>query len=258
MGNENSVAVLAKSSENETSAANPGTTAIKPTKPKTRAKKVSRALLLGGVSLLALLSVARFIWVASGSNQWEFFGEKNGIKVYTLKAPGVDLIQAKGVFRVHSSLAGVIKLLRDPNTCKDLGCVESYDIERVDDQLEYSHFRINLPPPFRPRDFVIRSQVYQSPNTGEVIVEIAAAPGKAPLNNCCVRVNTMNNTWRLTPLENGQVEIEYVLNMNEGGFIPDILLNTSHPKTLFNLGIVETLLNKEKLQTAKLDFIKER
>ena len=258
MGNKDSVAVLAKSSENETLVAGSRITEINPAKPKTRAKKLLKALLLGGMSLLALLFVARFIWVISGSNQWEFFGEKNGIKVYTLKAPGVDLLQAKGIFRVHSSLAGVVKLLRDPDTCKDLGCFESYDIERVDDQLEYSHFRINLPPPFRPRDFVIRSQVYQSPNTGEVMVEIAAAPGKAPLNNCCVRVNTMNNTWRLTPLKNGEVEIEYILNMNEGGFLPDILLNTTHPKTLFNLGIVETLLNKEKLQTAKLDFIKEK
>lgn len=253
MGNENSATMMAENAGNESLGAG-----LQAAKPKSRTRKLMKFLVLGSVSLLALLFVARFIWVVSGSNQWEFFGEKNGVKVYTLKSPGSDLIQAKGIFRVHATLASVVKLLREPDTCKDIGCVESYVIERVDEQLEYSHFRVNFRPPFRPRDFVVRSQVYQSPHTGEVLVEFVAAPGKAPLNDCCLRVNVMNNTWRLTPVENGQVEIEYVLNMNEGGFIPDILLNMTHPKMLFNLRGLQALLNKDKLQTAKLDFIKER
>jgi len=227
-------------------------------KPKTSVKKLLTIGLFAGISVLALLFVARVIWKNSGSNQWELIGEKNGAKVYSLKEPGADLKQFKFVVRVHSSLSGVVKWLQDPDTCNDIGCYESKILERVDDQLQYVYFRFNLPRPFRVREYVLSVNVHQDPATGEVWVDFAAAPHKAPPNDCCFRVTHMNNTWKLTPLKNGEVEAEYVINVNEGGFIPDMLLNNGRPAYLFlQLAKLQGYLNREKYQTGKLDFIRE-
>lgn len=228
-------------------------------KPKAWVKRPVNVLLLVSVSLVTLFFVASLIWKFSGSNQWELFQEKNGVKVYSLKAPGLDVKQVKGVVRVHSTLAGIVKFMQDPDVCNDIGCYESKMIERVDDQLQYFSFQFHYPFPFRTREFVVRAQFYQNPHTKEVFLEYAAAPDKTPPNACCFRITDMNNTWRFTPLENGQVEIEYTVNMNDGGFVPDLLHNMKRPRVMFALlPRLQGLLNKEKYQSAKFDFIKEK
>lgn len=228
-------------------------------KPKTLQRKFLRLVAIAGVSVVVIVLLVGGIWRFSGSNQWELVGEKKGVKIYSLKAPGSDSQKFKCVFRVHSTLAGLVRLMRDPDACDDMGCYESHIVDRIDDQLQYSTFRYKLPAPFLPREFVVRILVHQSPGTGEVLVNYGAALGKTPPNDCCVRVSDMNNTWRLTPLGNGEVDVEVIMDMNEGGFVPNLVLNAARPRALFKvLPNIQRILNKEKYQTAKLDFIKER
>ena|SRR5215813_9268886 len=228
-------------------------------KPKRWTNRILKILLVVSVSLVTLLFVAQLIWRFSGSNQWELVQEENGVKAYTLKAPGLDLEQVRGVVRVRSTLAGIVKFMQDPDVCHDVGCYESRLVERVDDQLNYYTFQYLYPFPFRTREFVIREQCYQNPHTKEVFVGVAAAPDKTPPNDCCFRVTDMNNFWRFTPLENGEVEIEYTVNMNDGGFMPALMSNMVRHKLMFKLlPRMQSLLNKEKYQGAKFDFIKEK
>ncbi|HEY8459993.1 MAG TPA: hypothetical protein VIM99_06405 [Blastocatellia bacterium] len=248
MNNGVSVAQLEQNAINESSIA----------KPKRRFKKLLKALLAAGVSLVALIFVARLIWRFSGSNQWEFVSERSGVKVYSLKAPGSDLTQVRGVLRVRSTLAGLVKFVLDPSVCPDFGC--SGHLIDGDDKLQYVHsyVRYDYPWPFLPRELVMKVQVYQHPLTKEVTVWVAAAPDKVPRDKCCVRVTQMNNTWRYTPLGNGEVEVEYTMNMSEGGFMPDLLLNTWRPEAIFYaLPKLQEVLNREKYQNAKFDYIKE-
>jgi hypothetical protein len=228
------------------------------TKPRNWITRLTKVLLLASVSVVVFLLVAQTIWVFSGSNQWRLVGEQKGVKVYTLKSPGSDLEQAKGVFRVRASLAGIVKFMQAPDTCSDVGCYGEHIVDQEDDQLRYDYFRMNLPSPFHPRDFVVRQQVYQSPRTKEVVIEYSAVPGKVPLDDCCVRVTSMNNTWRLTPLDNGEVEIELIMNINEGGFIPHLLLNLSRPTIMYGLPGLQRFFSEPRYQNAKLDFIQEK
>jgi hypothetical protein len=159
---------------------------------------------------------------------------------------------------VRSTLAGLVKFVLDPTVCPEFGCTGS--LIEGDDQVQYVHsyVRYNFPSPFRPRELVMRVMVYQNPHTKEVTAWAAAAPDKVPRNECCVRVTQMNNTWRYTPLGNGEVEVEYILNMDEGGFMPDLLLNTFRAKAMFSVfPKLQKVLNREKYQNAKFDYIKE-
>jgi START domain len=228
-------------------------------KPKTWARRFVKAVAFVSVSLVTLLFVARMAWRVSGSNEWELVRDENGVKIYSLKAPGSDLIQVKGVVRVRSTLAGILTFMIDPATCEDYGCYDSYIIERVDDHLLYSFCRVPLPSPFQPRELVIRSQIHQNAQTKEVMLVNTAAPDKVPLYDCCLRVTDMSNTLRFTPLGNGQVEFEYVMNMDEGGYLPALLLNRRRPERVYGvLHGLQKLLDREKFRNAKLDFIQEK
>jgi hypothetical protein len=228
-------------------------------KPGTWVRRLVKVVSRVSLALVAIYIVASAAWRSSGSNKWEFVREENGVKFYSLKAPGSDLIQVKGVVRVRSTLGGIIKLMIDPSTCDDYGCYDAYTIQRVDNFLDYGTFKIKLPFPLQTRQFVIRTQIHQDPSTKEILVVVAAAPEKAPPDDCCVRVTQMNNTWRLIPLENGQVEFEYIQNMDEGGFLPDLMLNLRRPKAVINiLSKMQGMLDRKNYQNARLDFIQER
>lgn len=221
-------------------------------------RKVSRIFfIIGGLIILALL-VASMVWRYSGSNKWEFLDEKNGVRVYTLKAPGSDIEQAKGVTQVSATLGSLVKFMQDPDVCDDVGCLASRMIERVDDQVQYYYFTYDLPLGFKTRDFMVKTQFYQDPRTRAVLVEFDAIPEKIPLEDCCFRVTEMNNSWKFTPIGNGRVEIEYIVNMNEGGFLPNLLINQEHRNLMFGvLPQLETWVNREKYKGAKYDFVKE-
>ena len=226
--------------------------------PKTRFRRLLRVLWLGTISLVVLCVGARLIWRFSGSNQWEFVGEKNGVKVYSLKQPGTDLLQVKGVFRIHASLGALVKMNQDPDLCNQMGCIDAHLLEREDDEVQYAYFRTDFPFPYRPREFVVRTQTFQNPQNKEVLMEVSAAPDKIPPDSCCFRVTEMNNTIRFTPVGNGEVDLEYVQHMNEGGFLPDLLLNTERADLMFDtLPELQHYVDQEKYQSAKLDFIKE-
>src|SRR6478672_6912009 len=79
-------------------------------KPRRWFRKSIKILGIAGISVFFLYSLAGLIWRFSGSNQWELAAEKNGAKVYTLKMPGSDMLQVKGVMRYRSTLAGMVKL----------------------------------------------------------------------------------------------------------------------------------------------------
>jgi hypothetical protein len=229
------------------------------TKARTWPKKVLKIIWIGCISLAALFFVVRLTWRFSGSNQWEFIGEQNGVKAYTLKEPGSDVKQVKGVMRLHSTMDQLVSLMQDPDICDDLGCTESRTLEWVDEQLQFDYFRLPLPFPLKTREFVVRTQYYRNPHNNEVILEVSAAPDKIPPNPCCFRVTEMNNTMRFTPLGNGEVEMEYIVKQNEGGFIPDLFVNLMRPNVMFYaMPRIREFVGRPKYQNAKFSFLAEK
>lgn len=228
---------------------------------RSRAAKFGRGVLYTIAVLFVLGFVAKTIWKYSGSNRWELVAEnkKKRVRVYVLKSPGTELEQTRAIAPMKSSLAGLVKFMQDPDVCNDVGCDHSRTIERVDDQLQYTTFRFPYPGPFRPRELITRAHFSQNPNTKEVLLEYAATPDLLPPDPCCYRVTRMNNTWRFRPIGNGEVEVEVLMNMDEGGFLPDVLSNLARRKVLLGaLPGIAKLVAKPKYQEAKFDFIKEQ
>ena len=161
--------------------------------------------------------------------------------------------------RYRSTLAAAVKLDTTNNTLFEVGATGIADLGG-DDQAKYSTFRFNMGRRFLPREYVTRTLIYQNPITKTILVQTWATPDKMPPNPCCFRVNELHNSQRITPLGNGEIEWEYVMNQDLGGFVPAFLQNYGRVKVMaFWMPLIQKWLLEPKFnyQAAKFSWIQE-
>jgi hypothetical protein len=231
-------------------------------------KKTLKLALLGAAGLIAVISIANLAWTMSGSSEWKLETDKDGVQVYSYKAPGSHLKMFKGVKRAQYSLSHIVAgiLLDNPSlqnckdwipTCKSLTVLEPYITAAQGDSVLWTLEL--LPPLFADREYALKSYVTQDKQTGVVAINMLAAANKVPLHDCCLRITHMHNRWEITPLGHGEVEIQLIQDHSVGGFFPDLLLNLAGADTTWKLfhDLLPVLLNKEKYRTAKFDYIED-
>jgi hypothetical protein len=219
------------------------------------ARKIMKygALALGIV--VAGVAIFQVIWKQSGSNQWELESQRDGITIYSMKSPGYAVKKFKTVFRIKGDLPAVVKMMEDPEVCDDIGCRDSKIVERVSPQVAYHSFVMDFPFPFQSREIVTKVSFSPVPQSKGLFIAFDAAPDKVPPSECCYRVKHMKNSWQFTPVDNGQLEVEYILDMDEG--VPSVLLNTMRPTFLRDVLVkFEGIINRPKYQNASYDFLK--
>jgi hypothetical protein len=231
-------------------------------RPKRILRAIGRVLGYTAAAVAVALIAWHYIYKYSGSGKWEFEFEKKGVKVYSLKVPGETLKQFKAVTRVKTSLnrAAAAMISTETEDCADWmpGCTSERAIQPFNARnLTYTHlYRLKYPSPFTTRDFIIHARVNQDPATKAVLVAFQAKPDAAPRNECCVRVERLNNTWRFTPLGNGEVEAEAIVNADQK--LPYFMVNKVAPASLYVMcRRLQKFLDKDKWQQAKLAHIVE-
>ena len=214
--------------------------------------KIVKLLSIGALFLIALSFLSHWVWKTSGSNTWELQIDKDGAKVYALKAPGSSLKQYKGVTRVKTTLDRAVAAMMDTSmqNARDWGisCVDEKPVESWNSKDKYYiHFYRTTPPlfPYSPREFLLKTQFSQDLQSKAVSVEYIAVPSMLPQNDCCFRVENMHNRWRFTPLENGEIEIEFVQDKPQELGVTYLLVNRRAPYAM----------NKEKYHQVDIDFI---
>lgn len=214
---------------------------------------------LGGFAV-ALLA-AHLIWKYSGSGQWQLEINRDGIQVYGLKAPGWTLKKYKGVRQLRTTLNRAVAgaLDSDLATCVDWigpGCVslKTIDAWNPSNQSVVYLTRVDLPSPFTPREFLLRTRVTQNPSNAAVLIEFIAVPDRLPLDPCCMRVKDVRNTWLYTPVGNGDLKVEYTEDSDYG--MPYVLYDIRHATDVYDmLTALPQLLNKDKYNSTRFDFI---
>ncbi|WP_024769842.1 SRPBCC family protein [Aquimarina macrocephali] len=216
--------------------------------------------------LTFIISSIHSLWKNSGSGEWKMKSDKKGMVVYTLKVPGETWLKIKIVGRLKAKLASILTLMRNPDAAKDVGMFDSYYINGSDPKLDgadpkqvYYTFKQKLFPPFKHREFVVKSEFSQDPVSKEMKFNFVAAPDKLPVNKRCHRVTKMHNRWRYTPLKNGEVEYEFVYDaVDPGGYFPYALANWLIPSMLpYAFAKMPKILDKEKYRNAKVDYVQE-
>ena len=235
-------------------------------KPATKSKKkIGRILLFGAASLIILITLVNVIWRSSGSNDWELKIDKNGTQVYTLKSPGNSMILVKGVTKWKYTLSQCVAPFFDESIQDDPGkwlpmCTE-YKILK---QQRFPRFHTNLqlykwdfPFPFSPREVLVQGQVSQNPETKEIVLENIAVQNAIPRNDGYVRTGHHHNIWHFTPQENGEVRVEFLMDMNFDGFFPDMITNISGASQVFKILSEDYPKLMANYQDTKFDFIEE-
>lgn len=226
-------------------------------------RRVFSALAIGWSIVLTIAVVAHFAWKYSGSNRWEPVIDKNGVKIYTLKAPGSVVKRFRGVTHVKTTMSAAVAIMMQTDTkdCSDWfsGCTSVQAVQPWNPQdLSYVHlFRLKAPPPFSARETLLKARASQDPQTKAVLIEFMAMPDDLPQNACCYRVSHMHNTWRYTPLDNGEVEVEVRMNVDLG--LPYVIFNRFIPSGLYRtLSRLPAFLEDDRWQHFRYDQIKEK
>lgn len=225
-----------------------------------RRRRWPKYLAIAAAVLAVGLLISHWMWVASGSNQWELAKDRDGIKVWTLKAPGTGLVKVKATTRLQSKLAGMVKLLEDLDSCSDASCYDGRVIEPLESApgryAAYVTFKFNMPG-LKPRQYVLLQRHQQDANTKELSVQLDAAPDKIAPDECCVRVSHLRNQWHIVPRDGNQLDVELIQDTDIGGL----------PYFVANVGLIEgtfaifhgmqDLMNQEKYRNARVDSVQE-
>jgi len=233
------------------------------TNPAPKASRKRRFLKYAAYGLLALvliLSISHLVWKASGSNDWELAIDKNGVKVWTQKTAGSELVKVKATTRVNSSLAGMVKLLEDLESCVDAMCYDAKVIQPIQTlpghYAAYIRFKFDIPG-MKTRDYVLFQEHYQDPDSKKLEINIIAAPNRIPRDECCVRVTHLHNNWKITPLPNQELDIEFTQDTDIGG-MPYLLANLALTQGTYEiLHGMQALMDMDKYRNAQVSYIQE-
>ena len=225
-----------------------------------RMRKILRFLKYAVLALAVILVIAHFVWVNSGSNQWELIEDREGVKVWTLKAPGEGLLRVRSSVIVKSKLAGMVKLLEDLDSCVDANCYDAKEITRIESvpgrSGTYVQFKFDIPG-LKIRQYVLFAEHYQDPVSKKLEINIIAAPNHIPRDPCCVRITHLHNTWKLTPYKNGELGVELTQDTDIGGW-PYFAANAALKFGMFKvMHDMQALMDKDRYKNAKVDYIQE-
>lgn len=195
---------------------------------------------------------------AQSNEGWIFKNEKDGVKVYYRKTS--DVHEIKLITSIKSSLSGIIHLFNEVDDYSKWGykLSEARLLKRVNNKEFYYYTKLDFPWPLNDRDLILHTQLEQDTSTRRVTSTSHAKPEYLPENEGVVRIKSTTTKWTLIPGAGGWVYVEYYINSNPGGNIPDWIVNMA-----IDMGPRETIKNMRKIlqepkyQSAKLAYIKE-
>lgn len=231
-------------------------------------KRFAKFALFGSAGLIALVYAADLAWTASGSSEWKQVVDRDGVQVHSYKAPGSHNTVFRGTVRGKYTQSQVVAALMLENhslenckawipLCNELKVIEPYSDRAQGDIVLWT---LKMPIPlFKNRQYVIKSQTTQDGKTGVVWIDIVAVANKVDLNNCCVRITHIHNRWQISPVRNGEVEIQLTQDFSLGGFFPDLLPNLGAGEETYKLlsSQLPGLINKTMYREARFPYVKE-
>ncbi|HMC84782.1 MAG TPA: START domain-containing protein [Chitinophagaceae bacterium] len=198
--------------------------------------------------------------IAIAQTDWQLKVDKEGIKVYTKQMENSPLKAVKTVCTINTSLTILTALLLDINNTpewvyatKKISLLKQVSLS---DLIYYSE--IEIPWPVSNRDFIVLLKVTQDQKTKVVSVIGDNKPDYLPAVKNVVRIKRSYSKWLISPLPNGQVKIEYILEVDPGGAIPAWLINmfaTKGPYETFKK--LREEVKKPAYIQASLAFIKD-
>jgi len=186
--------------------------------------------------LFVLLFVLLLTAFNSFSQTWELKMDQEGIKIYTRKIEGSNVVQFKGEVTVKSNIGGILALIDSvPEYPKWMhNCGDSRRIKKINNSSGYSYYVIKAPWPVTDRDACVYYKVAQDPATKIVTIAITGVKDYLPEKPDKVRVPSVTAFWQMIPVSKGVTKIVYQAHSEIGGYVPAAIINAYITETPYN------------------------
>jgi hypothetical protein len=158
---------------------------------------------------------------------WEMVKEANNTKVYTRKTSASDYEQIRIVTKVQAPISEIVNALEDVNYHQEW-VYETKETKLLEKRgvgdFEY-YALMNMPFPVKDRDIIIGVKRSQDPNSKVVDIKSFALLNKMPEQSKRIRIKTFLSTYKISPLDNGWVEVDYFMAADPGGKLPAWIVN---------------------------------
>ncbi len=195
------------------------------------------------ILILALFVISPDVSSTGGGDvvhgRWTLESDKDGIKIYTREVRGSKLKQVRAVVSVHASMQTVVRALTDyPNYYKWMNNVtESYVVDHPADSVHYVYRFEDAPWPVQNRYHVDKMSV--DARETFTTVEFKSMPNYIDKSGEAIEIQRYEGSWKVSEITNNECQIEYILDENPGGYVPEWLVNymaiDAPFKTLSNL-----------------------
>lgn len=150
------------------------------------------------------------------------------ISLWTRVVPGAELKAFRGATHTQADLASAVAMLNDePTICHwTFRCQEVRKVGTAENGDIYFYLKIKGMWPVADRDAVIRAHPVLNTRTGELVITGFAEPDYLPRSPTHVRIPSIESTWRLTPVPNNLVRMEWTGHVDPAGSIPRWISNT--------------------------------
>ncbi|MBK6995206.1 MAG: hypothetical protein IPH31_09855 [Lewinellaceae bacterium] len=196
--------------------------------------------------------------IAQKTSDWAYKGEKDGIKIYHQKTPGLLHIKLSTV--VKAPLSGIAALFSDVDNYKDWGykISESRLLRRVSPTEVWYYAKYDFPWPLDDRDIILQSIMQQDAITRRVVITNTPHPSYLPEKTGISRIRNTTTRWTFLPGEGGWVSMEQQISTDSAEDMPDWLVTmTVDTGPRETAKAVRKILQKEKYQTVRLAHIRD-
>ncbi len=159
-------------------------------------------------------------------SDWTLEKNEDGIKVYTRKSAGTDILEFKAISTINASrlaIAKVIARVTDyPNWFPD--CSDAKLVEKINSTQRKYYYRLDLPWPASDRDAVMLLSVDVDNDKGITVLNFTKSTGKPNVSGV-VRMPAADGFWKLTSISETKTELHYQFLADPGGSLPTWIIN---------------------------------
>ncbi|WP_051085249.1 START domain-containing protein [Hahella ganghwensis] len=187
---------------------------------------------------------------------WSLQKDQDGIQVYFKQVTGSSVKAFMGKAVMSASMSSILKVMQEAETCVEWveGCAHAQTLEGGGFREFYQYAVNNLPWPANDRDYVIKVQANDDPDTGIVEISLQAVEGLVPETRN-TRLKNMDIRYTLNPLDDEHTAITWVQHTEPGGFIPGWLVNMLLLDIpYYSLTRLEQVANRPEYRTAKFVY----
>lgn len=195
------------------------------------------------------------------SYKWEFWKEKEGVRVYTRMPTDSKIKELKMETVFTGSLASFVAVTQDMDSYERwvYSSRNARTVKIISEVEQIYYVESDFPWPMTDRDLLTHNKIWQDSETFDFYSSsVHYVDEDVPAKKDMVRVPYLKSLWTLKPRTKGTFHLTYTLKSDPGGNIPawaiNMMLDVGPFKTLKNL---QKEVEKPKYKNAHYHYIVE-